>query len=341
MDRLINGMYKLVRDDDGKYVVDPRFTGCECDRGCTCRFKRELAVRGIGNLKLSKMTGGLMQGFYNRLRASGASAATVHRYHSTFQRAFNLAIRWRYMTHNPAKETERPDVIKPVIHRPANATVLALIEAAFDESLQYGCGVLLHAEGSPRRGEVCAARWNKLNGNVWTIDEAVRHPKGKGVTAGHPTKTHAEREVPLDAFTMAALADLRVWSEQRAADAGTALAPNAFIFSDAADGSAPWQPNRLSDVVGRLRDRVGYQGRLQDLRGWGLAEAYNGDNLPEIVSRGGWGNASTFLTYYLRSSGVPDDKIANTIGDKLALARATARRGDELAARRRRKAAAH
>jgi integrase len=44
--------------------------------------------------------------------------------------------------------------------------------------------------------------------------------------------------------------------EDRAALAGTELVPDAFVFSDAIDGSEPWNPGAITRYFARLRERV-------------------------------------------------------------------------------------
>lgn len=341
MDALINGLYRPLRQN-GKLVRLADFEGCACPtkkRNCHCAYEKELVVKGLGNIRLSALTGVDLQRFYTALSRSGADANTVARYHSTFRRALNLARKWKLTRENVALDTERPTTTRKQIRRPTDAEVADLVGASFDRSWDLGVGLQLACSAGPRRGEVIAARWRQLSGDVlWKIDDSARRRTGGGITVDNGTKTHAEREVTLDSFTVAMLTEHRERMEKRAVDAGTTLAADAFILSDAPDGAAPWNPDRLTRAVYELRAITTYRGRFQDLRGWSLSTAFDeGTDLADVVRRGGWGNASTFLTYYLRSAGQSDVAAAKSIGDRLAIAREQRVQQDELAQRRARK----
>ena len=81
------------------------------------------------------------------------------------------------------------------------------------------------------------------------------------------TKTHSARRVSLDAGTVETVADHRQRMMDRAAMCRSALAADAFVFSNAADCSEPWFPDSVSRSFKRLCEKEGMPGvRLHDLR---------------------------------------------------------------------------
>lgn len=81
------------------------------------------------------------------------------------------------------------------------------------------------------------------------------------------TKTHSARRVSLDAGTAAVLADHRERMMHLASVCRVAVAADAFVFSNAADASAPWFPDSVSRSFKRLCEKEGVPDvRLHDLR---------------------------------------------------------------------------
>ena len=74
----------------------------------------------------------------------------------------------------------------------------------------------------------------------------------------NPTAVEASRDklVAGDEFTLSLLARHVTRMEERARLAGAELVADAFVFSDAVDGSEPWKPGAVTRYFGRLRDRL-------------------------------------------------------------------------------------
>ena len=85
-----------------------------------------------------------------------------------------------------------------------------------------------------------------------------------------------------------------------AAVAGVAFVPQAFVLSDAADGSVPWRPNRLTQAFARLRAGLGLDDvRLHDLRHFQATELIAaGVDVRTVAGRLGHADPSTTLRIY-------------------------------------------
>lgn len=278
---------------------------------CTCRFIRELVAPGIGNPPVAGVTADMIEQFYADLARAGLSAETISRYHATFRLAFNRA----RLAENPVVRADRPTRSSKVAqHRPEDHEVFDLLNAAFQEDRSLGVAIQLAHAAGPRRGEIAAARWSQIGHDSWLIDDAARSPRGSRPTVGNGTKGHAERDVHLDDETMAVLREHRRRMEARAAAAGTALTGDAFLLSDAPDGSVPWRPGKLTAAIARLRKQSAYRDRLQDLRGWSHAVAFEAArDLAEVTRRGGWSSPDVFFKYYLRTTRSRDTRAAEAI----------------------------
>lgn len=148
------------------------------------------------------------------------------------------------------------------------------------------------------------------------LRRAVKHV-GPTLVVGD-VKNHQERSVLLDVGTLAVLSRHRVAMERRAELCGAVLVDGAFVLSDSLDGSAPWQPNRLTQALVRLRKRAGYNGRLHDLRHWHAAQLLTAGEAPIVVAeRLGHRDPSTTHRWYSQALPRSDRRAATLIGDAL------------------------
>jgi integrase len=116
-----------------------------------------------------------------------------------------------------------------------------------------------------RRGELAALKWGDMNG----LDSVtVRHSieTGTKATGGTwaltDTKSHASRVVPLAQRARRAVA-------RRREAAGTKPKAAAFVFTEAADGSVPVHPDRISKVFAMAAAEAGVPNvKLKDLRSY-------------------------------------------------------------------------
>lgn len=101
--------------------------------------------------------------------------------------------------------------------------------------------------------------------------------------------------------------------EKRAADAGTSLRPDAFVFSGSPDGSTFWNPPRVTEKFSKARDRLGLPktDHLHGLRHHhGSALISLGVDVRTVAGRLGHSNPSTTLSVYAHFSPVADRQAA-------------------------------
>jgi len=121
--------------------------------------------------------------------------------------------------------------------------------------------IFVAATTGMRRAEICALRsardidWDTSVATVaWSILELPGKPLSE-----MPTKNRRERRVALDELTLGMLRAQVEYMRERAATVGAALVPDAYIFSDAPDGSEPWRPGSITLYFSRLRRQVGLE----------------------------------------------------------------------------------
>ena len=67
-------------------------------------------IPALGRKKLKTLSAADVAGFYRSRPDSGCSAASVHKMHETLHKALKQAVRWGYMTKNPADDVDAPRV---------------------------------------------------------------------------------------------------------------------------------------------------------------------------------------------------------------------------------------
>ena len=117
---------------------------------------------------------------------------------------------------------------------------------------------------------------------------------------------------------VAALAAHHDLQAERAAAAGGALPPDAYVFSDDVFGEQPWRPDSTSRKYRHLRWWVKgvSESRLHDLRRLMATQLLGAGVDPKVVAqRGGWSKVATMLDRYAHALPVKDRAAADVLRD--------------------------
>ena len=222
--------------------------------------------------------------FYRSLLEGGGRAkqplspATVRKVHTVLSLAFGQAVRWEQLGRNPAADASPPKARAGELTPPTPEEVRLLIEAAAasEDGVLWGTFLLMAATTGRRRGELCGLRWREvdLERQVASIYRVVKLGEAnKLIVVPFPKSSRGEGTISLDEVTVEALRALRSWEDERAEFFGAGLVTDAYVFSQAIDGSRPLHPQVVTHRFGRLRRSVGLDGvRLHDLRHFAATE---------------------------------------------------------------------
>jgi integrase len=213
----------------------------------------------LASTPVRKVTTKMLTDLYGAHQGRGLSARSVYQIHACLSSMFTQACRWGWRDSNPAQWAEPPSKpnTEPVVPTPDD--VRRLVEAAeASRRPEYGTVIFLAATTGLRRAEICALRrardidWERGEVKVaWSIVALPGQP-----LAEIPTKNRRVRRVAVDEATLGRLRAHLVTMEERAATAGAELVEDAYLFSDAIDGSVPWNPGAITRYFARLRERV-------------------------------------------------------------------------------------
>ena len=135
------------------------------------------------------------------------------------------------------------------------------------------------------------------------------------------TKTHQRRHVTIDPGTVTTLADHRERWQERTAAIGADLSPEAFVFSDAPDGSTSLRPSSLTQRYGRMAGRLGIDTHLHNLRHYSVSELIAaGVDVRTVAGRlGHGGGGTTTLRVYAAWVAEADQRAAQSLAGRVAV----------------------
>lgn len=246
----------------------------------------------LGSVAVRKVTTKMLTDLYGAHQRAGASAHKVYQIHATVSSMMTQACRWGWRDSNPAQWAEPPprDDKVPVVPTPDE--VRRLIDAAaISKRPEYGRAFLLAATTGVRRGELCALRFGTIDlaEGLMVVDRSITQLSGEPISEG-PTKNRRRRLLAIGDRTARLVEAQQDMMTNRAIECGTNLADDAYVFSDAADGSEPWKPDALTQFFGRLRDRAEVRSEVQFKHLRKFMETYGQDlgfSLAQVAIRAG------------------------------------------------------
>jgi len=237
-----------------------------------------------------------------KTRPAPLSASTVRGIHAVLSGALEQAVRWRWITYNPARLATVP-AAKAKVTPPTAAQVATLLEAALAAEQRFGLFLRMAVVLGARRSELCALRWAHVDfdHSEILIERGVTYVPGASLVDGE-TKDHGKRRIAADPKTMELLRAWRTACATVALQLGRSLPADAYVFSYAADGSTPMHPSGATHKFKRLARTHGLDSttRLHDLRHFMVTSALDaGVALPTVAGRAGHsdGGRVTLATY--------------------------------------------
>ena len=113
------------------------------------------------------------------------------------------------------------------------------------------------------------------------------------------TKNKKRRRFALDPLTLAVLIEQKARAEERCEALGAELAPDAFMWSQVADHSEPWRPDRVTSAFTALRNRENLRHVfLNDLRHFSATQLVAAGIDPRLVAGRLGHDASALLRIY-------------------------------------------
>jgi integrase len=311
---------KLTVDVLDRFYLRLARHGGRCPR-CMTRVAKGLAPLGAGE-RYALRPGAAATAVHEPDCAGGLplAAATVRQVHSILHRSLDQAVRWGWITRNPASLASPPRIAPREVRPPQPEQVAALLNAAWARDPDFGTLLWLGVITGARRGELCALRWPHVDVPARELlieRNLVQRGRQRKEKA---TKTHQARRIALDEATMAILAEHRERCQQRAIAARTSLRGDGYVFSDTPGGGAPLLPDSVTQRFRRLARRHGVPATLHSFgRHYAATQLLAaGVDLRTVAGRlGHGGGGATTLRVYASFVAAADRRAAELLGQQL------------------------
>ena len=285
------------------------------------RYIAETVVRPeLGSIKLTKLGARDLDRLYAKLTAKGNAPATVRRVHALIGAALHQAERWELVDRNVARRAQPPEVRTKRVAAPSVDEVKRLLSVAEQADTGLAVMLTLAATTGARRGELCGLRWGDVDwqGATLTIERSIYEVQGGG-WAVKDTKTHQERTIGLDDFTIAVLKRHRQEVDALAHGLGLEVRDDGYLFSRSPVGSEPVLPSVVTHFTAKVAKGAGVVTHLHALRHFSATQAIaSGFDPVTVGSRLGHADPSITLRVYAHALERRDRELANSLGHALS-----------------------
>jgi integrase len=226
---------------------------------------------------------------------------TIRQIHAILAGAFAAAVRWEWVTRNPASSAKPPKAsgYRPP-SSPSAADVAKVLESVRERDPLLAAYLWLAAVTGARRGELCALRWSDFDPELETVRLEISYVVGDGQRRVKDTKTHQKRTLALDPVTCQILRELAVEATARLVVVGLSLDPGAHIFARDPAGGEPINPDWFTHQVTAAAAGVGVRLNIKALRHYTASQLLAGGiDLRNAAARlGHSGGGATTLRHY-------------------------------------------
>jgi integrase len=213
-------------------------------------YKSKISIHirpALGDTKLSKVDGEILDWWYRKWLSDGLSPTTVHHLHAILSAAFRQAVKWRgWIDEAPTERASPPSSRSTPMRVPTPEQLSELVKRAEEVDPVLATAIALAALTGARRGELVALRWSDVDLTVGRVTIARGITVAGGETHEGPTKTHQIRALALDDFGIGVLR--RRWDSMRALseEADSPLVDDPYVLSYNANGGRSVGPDTLT-----------------------------------------------------------------------------------------------
>lgn len=246
------------------------------------------------------------------------SASTVRQIHWILKSACDSAVRWKWISVNPAAPARKPAQKAPDPQPPSTEQAARISSAAWRDP-DWGMLVWLAMMTGARRGELCALRWHHLDFSTGILTIRASIAQADGRSWEKDTKAHQQRRVSLDPPTLELLRLYRERRREEAAVLDLSLPDDAYLFSRDPAGSTWLRPDSVSQRYAKMCRRLGWDMHIHQLRHYSATELIAaGVDLRTVAGRLGHGGGGvTTLRVYTAFQPEADSRAATVLGARL------------------------
>lgn len=160
---------------------------------------------GLRNSRLDKISTMTLENLFKSLMVEKRlSASSVHKIQALLSHSFSLAMRFGYVSSNPARNVKLPKITRERQQVLSAEQISVLLEEASELGLRSHLRWVLALRYGLRQGECLALIWSDfdLENQVLSITKTVKHHSGAGFLITEPKSQNSVRTLPLDRETL-------------------------------------------------------------------------------------------------------------------------------------------
>lgn len=249
------------------------------------------------------------------------AASTVRQIHAVVSGALSAAVRWEWLSTNPAKVAQRPKQTPPQPDPPSPVDAARLANKAFDIDDDWGTLVWLVMTTGMRRGEACALRWSDIDLDDGMLEIRQNYIKRNKISQLKGTKTHQMRRIALDTETTVLLTEHKGRAHALFGKLDIPFAGDLHVFVGLRkpDPRTPCSPDSVSSRYKAMATSLGIDTHIHALRHYSATELLTaGIDLRTVAGRlGHGGGGATTLRVYAAWVASSDRKAAEILASRM------------------------
>lgn len=200
----------------------------------------------------------LTQAFRVTTHGEPLAPSSVLSYHRTLSSILAHAVKWGYISSNPADATERPSLGRREAPYLEEADAVRLLELLQAEPIRWRAIITFDLLSGLRRAELLGLRWQDvdLDGRCITIRQTSNYLSGMGVYVGTPKTATSARPLPISTAAVMILLEYQRWQDAQRAALGDAWEDqDGRVFTS--DTGAPIFPDSVTQWFHAFVERSG------------------------------------------------------------------------------------
>lgn len=223
--------------------------------------------------------------------------STIKTYHSTLSSALSHAVKWGYISQNPATGIDLPSNAGYHAQYLDEPEAIKLLELLHDVPLHWRVLISFDLLSGLRRGELLGLRWCDvdLSAQLIYIKQTWNYSPQKGCYVGSPKSRHTERPLKISRTATSLLIELQDWQRQQQTLLGDAWENSDNRVFTKEDGHPPF-PDSVTKWFNKFVKKTGLsEVHLHSLRHT-YASLLISDRTPLVVVAHNMGHAQPSTT---------------------------------------------
>ncbi|NLB35884.1 MAG: tyrosine-type recombinase/integrase [Clostridiales bacterium] len=244
------------------------------------------------------------------------SPSTVRSYHRLISSILTKAVKWGYITYNPAANAELPKMKNREAAHLDEEDARRLLELLQHEPIKFRAMITFDLLSGLRRGELLGLRWQDISfeDETITISQTSAYVKGKGTYTDTPKNKTSLRPLKLSRSAFITLREYKEWQDGQKETCGDYWKDKDGRVFTGEDG-APVHPDALTKWFTKFRKRYGFpRVTLHSLRHtYASIMIASGTPLVVVSKRLGHAQVSTTNNIYSHIIRSADEKAATVM----------------------------